>query len=98
MALTEYEKYLRTEELLGLQKPADRLTCHDEMQFQIVHQAAELWMKLVDHELHHAVDHLNADRTARATHTLGRVARIMRLLVQQLDLLDTMAPKDYMTI
>jgi tryptophan 2,3-dioxygenase len=98
MALTEYEKYIRTQELLALQKPADTLTCHDEMQFQIVHQAAELWMKLVDHELHHAVDHLNHDRTCRATHTLGRVAKIMRLLVQQLDLLDTMAPKDYMTI
>jgi tryptophan 2,3-dioxygenase len=98
MALTEYEKYIRTQELLALQKAADTLTCHDEMQFQIVHQAAELWMKLVDHELHHAVDHLNHDRTCRATHTLGRVAKIMRLLVQQLDLLDTMAPKDYMTI
>ncbi|HTM19632.1 MAG TPA: tryptophan 2,3-dioxygenase family protein [Kofleriaceae bacterium] len=98
MPLTDYEKYIRTEELLRLQKPAAELSTHDELQFQIVHQVAELWMKLVDHELHEAVDHLDHDRTCRATHILGRVARIMRLLVQQLDLLDTMAPNDYMTI
>ncbi len=98
MSLTEYEKYIRTEELLGLQKPAEQLTTHDELQFQIVHQVAELWMKLVAHELGAAVDHMNGDRTCRATYSLGRVNRIMRLLVQQLDLLDTMAPRDYMTI
>ena len=48
MALTDYEKYIRTDELLALQKPADCLTCHDELQFQVVHQAAELRMKLID--------------------------------------------------
>src|SRR5262245_53269778 len=46
--LTDYEKYIRTEELLALQKT--QLTCHDELQFQIVHQVAELWMKLIEHE------------------------------------------------
>lgn len=51
MALTEYEKYIRTEELLGLQKSADTLTCHDELQFQVIHQAHELYMKLIAHEL-----------------------------------------------
>lgn len=51
MALTEYEKYIRTEELLGLQKSTDTLTCHDEMQFQVIHQAHELYMKLIAHEL-----------------------------------------------
>ena len=51
VALTEYEKYIRTEELLSLQKAPDALTCHDEMQFQVVHQASELWMKLIEHEL-----------------------------------------------
>lgn len=98
MALTDYEKYIRTEELLALQKPADCLTCHDELQFQVVHQAAELWMKLVEHELHYVVDRLNAGDACRAQTHLGRVHRIQRLLLQQLDLLDTMAPSDYMTI
>ena len=43
-ALTDYEKYIRTEELLALQKAPDALSCHDEMQFQIVHQAHELYI------------------------------------------------------
>ena len=49
--LTDYEKYIRTEELLKLQKSAEALTCHDEMQFQVIHQAHELYMKLIEHEL-----------------------------------------------
>jgi tryptophan 2,3-dioxygenase len=96
--LTDYEKYIRTTELLALQKPADGLATHDEMQFQVVHQVAELWMKLVGHEADHAVALLGADRLDAAVHTFGRIARIQRLLLEQLDLLDTMAPKDYMTI
>lgn len=96
--LTDYEKYIRTEELLALQKPAAELSCHDELQFQTVHQVAELWMKLIAHEVAHAVRHLGADQPGAATHALSRVARIQQLLIQQLDLLDTMAPRDYMTI
>ena len=98
MALTDYEKYIRTEELLGLQKSADGLTCHDELQFQIVHQAHELYMKLVDHELHFFAAELGAGRVARAITTLGRVAQIQRVLLYSIDLLDTMSPIDYMTI
>src|SRR5215813_923023 len=97
-ALTDYEKYIRTSELLALQKSAEDLSTHDEMQFQIVHQVAELWMKLIQHELAGVVALLDEDRLGEATHLLGRVHRIQRLLLVQLDLLDTMAPKDYMTI
>ncbi len=98
MALTDYEKYIRTEELLALQKPADCLTCHDELQFQVVHQAAELWMKLIEHELRQGCELLVHDHAARAVATFGRVTRIQRVMLHQLDLLDTMAPVDYMTI
>jgi tryptophan 2,3-dioxygenase len=100
MALTDYEKYIRTDELLALQKPADCLTCHDELQFQVVHQAAELWMKLIEHELRFTCDLLGqgASQLPRVLTTLGRIARIQRVLLTQLDLLDTMAPSDYMTI
>ena len=97
-ALTDYEKYIRTEELLALQKPADGLATHDEMQFQIVHQVAELWMKLIGHEVDQIVAALAVDKVTEAIHSLSRVRRIQRLLLAQLDLLDTMAPKDYMTI
>jgi tryptophan 2,3-dioxygenase len=96
--LTDYEKYIRTEELLGLQKPADTLTCHDEMQFQIVHQAHELYMKLIEHELRFTCELLGKGDTPRAVTTLGRVARVQRVLLQSIELLDTMAPTDYMTI
>ena len=96
--LTDYEKYIRTEELLALQKAPEALTCHDEMQFQIVHQAHELYMKLIEHELRFVATLLQADESARAVTTLGRVARVQRVLLASIDLLDTMAPTDYMTI
>ncbi len=98
MALTDYEKYIRTEELLGLQKAPETLTCHDEMQFQIVHQAHELYMKLIEHELSNMATMLSADEVARAVTALKRVSMIQRVLLQSIDLLDTMAPTDYMTI
>src|SRR5689334_5781820 len=96
--LTDYEKYIRTEELLALQKPPDVLSCHDELQFQIVHQVAELWMKLTEHELLSAAAFLAAGQVPHALRMLGRVRLIQGLLQDQLALLDTMAPKDYMTI
>lgn len=105
MALTEYEKYIRTEELLGLQKSTDTLTCHDEMQFQVIHQAHELYMKLIAHELGFFAELLGKSGGAaghgevpRAVTTLHRVTMIQRLLLQSIDLLDTMSPIDYMTI
>jgi tryptophan 2,3-dioxygenase len=98
MALTDYEKYIRTDELLALQKAPEALTCHDEMQFQVVHQAHELYMKLIEHELRFMATLLQADELARAVTTLGRVARVQRVLLASVDLLDTMAPTDYMTI
>src|ERR1043165_7105828 len=98
VALTDYEKYIRTEELLGLQKTPEALTCHDELQFQIVHQAHELYMKLIEHELQFMCGLLETRELARAGTTLGRVARVQRVLLQSVDLLDTMAPTDYMTI
>ena len=96
--LTDYEKYIRTEELLALQKAPDALTCHDELQFQIVHQAHELYMKLIEHELRFACQLIDERQVARANTALQRVARVQRVLLSSIDLLDTMAPSDYMTI
>ena len=98
MALTDYEKYIRTEELLSLQKAPEALTCHDEMQFQVIHQAHELYMKLIAHELEFVCTSLKADEVARAITTLRRIATVQRVLLHSVDLLDTMAPTDYMTI
>ena len=96
--LTDYEKYIRTEELLSLQKAPDALTCNDELQFQVVHQAHELYMKLVAHELHFACELLGKDDVARAITHFDRVGKIQHVLMRSIELLDTMAPTDYMTI
>jgi tryptophan 2,3-dioxygenase len=98
MGLTDYEKYIRTDELLSLQKPSEARTCHDELLFQVVHQAAELWMKLVESEAHFFAELLDQDQVARAMTTMGRITQVEQLLIEQIDLLDTLAPKDYMTI
>src|SRR6476619_7372246 len=98
VALTDYEKYIRTEELLALQKAPEALSCHDELQFQVVHQAHELYMKLIEHELRFACQLLETRDVARAVTSLGRVTKIQRVLLASIDLLDTMAPTDYMTI
>jgi tryptophan 2,3-dioxygenase len=98
MPLTDYEAYIRTDELLALQKHPDALTTGDEMQFQIMHQAAELWMKLCAFELGRVVGHLAADELPWAARLLRRVAQVQQILLAQLDLVDTMSPKDYMTI
>jgi tryptophan 2,3-dioxygenase len=96
--LTDYEKYIRTEELLALQKPPSSLSCHDELQFQVVHQVAELWMKLCEHELLRVGELMRAGEVAQAVLGLQRVKSIQHLLVEQLSLLDTMSPRDYMVI
>ncbi len=96
--ITEYEKYIRTEELLGLQKTDDELVCHDEMAFQVVHQVEELWMKLCQHELALATARIEADRLAEARNTLHRMYLICRLMAGQLRLLETMSPRAYFTV
>src|SRR5687768_17200917 len=95
---TDYEIYLRTDELLALQKRPEALACHDELQFQIVHQSAELWMKLVEHEMRRLCQLLDEDACAGAARTLQRVHRIQRLLLDGVEVLYTMCPGDYMRI
>jgi tryptophan 2,3-dioxygenase len=97
-AETDYERYIRTGELLQLQKPAADLICHDELQFQVVHQVMELWIKLILHELGHVKALCAGDQPTLATLALGRVARVQGLLHDQLALLDTMSPREYMNI
>jgi len=98
VGLTDYEKYIRTEELLALQKAPNALTCHDELQFQVVHQAHELYMKLIEHELRFCCELLGQGEVARAVSTLRRVSTAQRVLLHSIELLDTMAPTDYMMI
>jgi tryptophan 2,3-dioxygenase/ribonuclease HI len=92
---TEYAGYLRIDDLLRLQHP---LTpgAHDEMLFVIVHQSYELWFKLILHELAKAQAELEAGRTQAAIGPLQRTIAIDRLLLQHLDVLETMSPDGFM--
>jgi tryptophan 2,3-dioxygenase len=94
----DYEKYLSIPDLLACQKSAGDLVHHDEMMFQIVHQVAELWMKLEIHELSAARSLIEKEDCLGAMSLLQRVHQIQRLVTQQIHLLETMSPWDYQTI
>ena len=92
-----YGQYLKLDELLSLQRPRERVE-HDEMLFIIIHQVYELWFKEVIHELDYACKLLAEEGDAvRAQHTLSRVLKIMKVLVAQLDVLETMTPTEFLT-
>ncbi|MGF1545041.1 MAG: tryptophan 2,3-dioxygenase family protein [Parvularculaceae bacterium] len=94
----DYEKYLETRQLLACQKPYDALVNGDELQFQIVHQVEELWMKLIAYTLLDVDERLAGGETHRVVTLMGRVHRIQRLMIDQLPLLETMSPKEYQAI
>lgn len=98
MALTDYERYLRIPELLALQKPAERMSCHDELLFQVVHQVEELWMKLILHETGDAIARMDRDDLAGALATFRRIHEAQRLMSDQLQLIETLSPRAYFTI
>jgi len=91
-----YGRYLKLDELLALQQPRDRVE-HDEMLFIVIHQVYELWFKEVLHELDHASKLLVGGEAARSQHTLSRVLKILKVLVAQLDVLETMTPTEFLT-
>jgi len=92
-AETSYANYLRLDLLLAAQQP--RSTHHDEMLFIIQHQVAELWMKLIVHELQAAIAHVRADRLAPCFKILARVKQIQRQLFEQWAVLETLTPSEY---
>src|SRR5437660_11200337 len=83
-----YERYLRTEELLSLQKPESELTHHDELQFQVVHQVFELWWKEAAFELRSIHTLLQQFTVPAALHLLQRVIRIQYLMLENMGMLD----------
>ena len=71
---SDYERYLRTDELLALQKRPEERAHRDELLFQTVHQSSELWLKLAAEELEAAVEHLAARELAAALRLLRRAS------------------------
>lgn len=94
----DYEIYLNTKQLLACQKEPDALCNPDELQFMIVHQVEELWMKLMATTLLDIDDEMRAGRTLKALTLFRRVHMCQEMMTTQLTLLETMSPKDYQEI
>ncbi len=91
-----YATYLRLDDLLSLQQPHTGEMEHDETLFVIIHQVYELWFKEVLHELDFLTALLRANDAPRALHTLKRVLTILKVLVAQIDILETMTPLGFL--
>ena len=90
-----YGSYLKVDELLELQQPRATPEHPDELLFIVVHQASELWFKVILHELQHLVAHLQAADTVHALHTMRRVNALVRIVSGQLAALDTLPPQRF---
>ena len=88
-----YGDYLQLDAILSAQHPLS--PAHDEMLFIVQHQTSELWMKLMLHELHAAIQHIANDELNPAFKMLARVSKIMEQLVHAWDVLATMTPPEY---
>jgi tryptophan 2,3-dioxygenase len=92
---SDYERYLRTDELLRLQKTADEWIHRDELLFQSVHQTSEIWLKLAWNEIEEAERLVGDDRLAAATRLLRRANDCFKLVTSGLDMLEHMSPWEY---
>jgi tryptophan 2,3-dioxygenase len=104
-----YGSYLAIDELLALQRPRSEGPEHDEMLFIVIHQVYELWFKQLLHEVDHVIDLLEAREAPRVDpggpnartlrvgveHTMKRILTILKVLVAQLDILETMTPLEF---
>ena len=95
MTRTDYSTYLRIDALLDLQHPLTE-GAHDEMLFVVIHQAYELWFKVILHELDFATAELGAGRPQGAMAPLHRTTRVDELLIAQLRVLETLTPEGFL--
>ena len=96
-AAVTYGSYLKVDELLALQQPRSEGPEHDEMLFIVIHQVYELWFKQLLHEFDRVMVLLTADDTYRTQHTLKRILTILKVMVAQLDILETMTPLEFLS-
>jgi tryptophan 2,3-dioxygenase len=88
-----YGSYLRLDDLLSCQSPATEE--HDELLFVIIHQVYELWFKQILHELALLQQRMEDGNGTGALHTARRIAKILKTIVGQLDVLETMTPRQF---
>ena len=91
-----YNKYLRVQDLINLQDCLSDPAHHDELLFITVHQAYELWFKQILHELDAAISMLAQDRLPAATRAIKRVVEIEKLLLNQIHIMETMTPINFL--
>ena len=92
-----YSSYLKLKELLELQQPLSDGPEHDETLFIIIHQVYELWFKEMLHELDFVKVLLERGDAPRALHTMKRVLTILKVVVAQIDVLETMTPLEFLS-
>jgi tryptophan 2,3-dioxygenase len=102
-----YADYLQLEKITGAQEPESfkegKTAAHDEMLFIIIHQAYELWFKQVLFEVNSVIGIMdkpvvndNSPEMQTVVHRLKRVVTILKVLVQQIDIMETMTPMDFL--
>ena len=91
-----YASYLRLPELLSLQTPQSDPQAHDELQFIIVHQAFELWFRLLLYEIRAIIGHLQAGEVREAIWLFRRLIEIERVMTQQVQIMETMSPARFL--
>jgi tryptophan 2,3-dioxygenase len=95
---SDYERYLRTDELLALQKRPEEQVHRDELLFQTVHQASELWLKLAWSEAEEATRLIEAGELQAAERLLRRAHLCLDYVIRQLEMLEQMSPWEYQAI
>ena len=95
---SDYERYLRTDGLLALQKTADEWVHRDELLFMTVHQSSELWLKLAWHEVEEATRLVGERALGGALRLLRRAALCLTYTTTQLEMLEQMSPWEYQEI
>jgi tryptophan 2,3-dioxygenase len=94
-AASDYERYLRTDELLALQKGPEEMLHKDELTFQVIHQASELLMKAAAWELGRAREQIEENKLADAARLMRRSNRMLDFPIELLHLLETITIYDY---
>lgn len=94
-AKTDYERYLHTDELLALQKPAEERNHPDELLFQVVHQSSELMMKGALGDLERAIEAVQAADMNNAARLISRANQLLDHPIGLLHMLETLSPRDY---
>jgi tryptophan 2,3-dioxygenase len=95
---SDYERYLRTDELLSLQKKPEQQVDRDELLFQTVHQASELWLQLAWREAEQATRLIEQGELAAAERLLRRSLLCLDYVIAQLEMLEQMSPWEYQAI